>query len=98
MAKRIIYKNADGSVAIITPFLGCGLIVEEIAAKDVPVGRPYKIIDAADIPADRTAWALDDADLSDGVGADYGVGSRNVVVGYEAGGTPVTEYRPEESA
>lgn len=30
-----------------------------IAAKDVPAGKPFEIVDAADIPADRTfrnAW------------------------------------------
>lgn len=30
-----------------------------VAAKDVPAGKPYKIIDAADVPTDRTfrnAW------------------------------------------
>jgi hypothetical protein len=37
----------------------CGLTIEEIAAKDVPEGKPYKIVDVADIPSDRTfrdAW------------------------------------------
>jgi hypothetical protein len=41
------------------PIPDCGLTLEEIIAKDVPPGVPYKIIDAADIPTDRTfrnAW------------------------------------------
>jgi hypothetical protein len=57
--KRIIYPTDDGGVAIIIPAAECGLSIEEIAAKDVPQGKPYKIIDAADIPTDRTfrnAW------------------------------------------
>jgi len=57
--KRIIYPNDEGGVAIIIPALECGLTIEEIAAKDVPAGKPYKIVDAADIPFDRTfrnAW------------------------------------------
>ncbi len=95
MSKRIIYKNEDGSIAIITPFLGCGLTVEEIAAKDVPAGKPYKIIDASESPTDRANWFVGSADLTDGVGADYGAGSRNVVIGYEADGTPVTVYRAD---
>ena len=36
-----------------------GLTIDEIAAKDVPAGKPFKIVEAADIPADRTfrdAW------------------------------------------
>ena len=55
--KRIIYPTDDG-VAIIIP-ADCGLTIEEIAAKNVPEGKPYKIIDIADVPSDRTfrnAW------------------------------------------
>jgi hypothetical protein len=58
MTKRIIYPTEDG-VAIIVPALECGLTIEEIAAKDVPNGKPFKIIDTADVPTDRTfrnAW------------------------------------------
>lgn len=58
MNLRIIYPNDDGGVAIIVP-ADCGLTIEEIAAKDVPEGKPYKIVDVADIPTDRTfrdAW------------------------------------------
>ena len=57
--KRIIYPIDAGGVAVIIPALECGLTIEEIAAKDVPVGKPYKIVDMADIPSDRTfrnAW------------------------------------------
>ena len=59
MKKRIIYKTDDGGVAVIVPAPDCGLTVEEVAEKDVPAGKPYKIVDVADIPADRTfrdAW------------------------------------------
>ena len=59
MSSRIIYPTDDGGVAIIIPAPDCGLTIEEIAAKDVPVGKAYKIIDAADVPTDRTfrnAW------------------------------------------
>ena len=59
MNSRIIYPTDDGGIAIIIPAPECGLTIEEIAAKDVPVGKPYKIIDATDIPTDRTfrnAW------------------------------------------
>jgi len=57
MNQRIIYPT-DNGVAIIIP-TDCGLTIEEIAAKDVPAGKPYKIVDVADIPTDRTfrnAW------------------------------------------
>jgi hypothetical protein len=71
--KRIIYQNDDGGVAVIIPPRDgdCDLTLEQIAAKDVPTGRPYKIIGVADIPADRAermAWVVDEADLTDGIG------------------------------
>jgi hypothetical protein len=58
MNSRIIYQTDDGGVAVIIP-ADCGLTIEQIAAKDVPAGKPYKIVDVADIPSDRTfrnAW------------------------------------------
>ncbi len=42
-----------------------------IANKDVPTGKPYKIVDVSDIPSDRSmrmAWTVDVAVLTDGVG------------------------------
>jgi hypothetical protein len=73
MNQRIIYPADDGGVAVIVPAPECGLTIEEIAAKDVPPvvvfgpegsvvsssPRPFKIVDVADIPSDRTfrnAW------------------------------------------
>lgn len=59
--KRIIYATPEGGVAIIVPSPNCGLSIEQIAAKDVPAGTPYQIIDAADVPSDRTfrnAWEI----------------------------------------
>lgn len=59
MNSRIIFPNDDGGVSVIIPAPECGLSIEEIAAKDVPAGKPYKIVDVADIPSDRTfrnAW------------------------------------------
>ena len=61
MNQRIIYPKDDGGVAILIPspeYLAEHTI-EELAAKDVPAGKPYKIVDIADIPTDRTfrdAW------------------------------------------
>lgn len=59
MNSRIIYPTDDGGVAIIVPAAECGLTIEQIAAKDVPAGKQYKIVDVTDIPTDRTfrnAW------------------------------------------
>jgi hypothetical protein len=61
MDKRIIYQTEDGGVAIIVPSPDCGLTIEQIAAKDVPAGKAYKIVDVSDIPTDRTfrnAWEM----------------------------------------
>jgi hypothetical protein len=62
MDKRIIYQTEDGGVAIIVPSPDCGLTIEQIAAKDVPAGKAYKIVDVVDIPTDRTfrnAWYME---------------------------------------
>jgi len=59
MNQRIIYPNDEGGVYIIVPSPNCALSIEQIAAKDVPAGKPYKIVDVSDIPEDRTfraAW------------------------------------------
>jgi hypothetical protein len=58
MDKRIVYTNDDGTISIIVP-ADCGLTIEEIAAKDVPAGKEYHIVNVSDIPSDRTfrnAW------------------------------------------
>lgn len=60
MQQRIVYPLGQG-IAVLTP-IECGLTIEQIAAKDVPAGAPYLIVDAVDIPADRTyraAWMCD---------------------------------------
>lgn len=58
MDKRIVYTNDDNTISIIVP-ADCGLTIEEIAAKDVPTGKEYHIVNVSDIPSDRTfrdAW------------------------------------------
>lgn len=61
MNQRIIYPNLEGGVSIIipTPEALEFMTIEEIAAKDVPQGIEYKIIDVNELPQDRTfrsAW------------------------------------------
>lgn len=59
MKQRIIYENDDGGISIVIPASECGLTIEEIAVKDVPMGKQYKIVDVSEIPEDRTfrnAW------------------------------------------
>jgi hypothetical protein len=73
MTQVIIYKNNEGGVSVIIPTQEAidkyGLMA--IAIKDVPAGKKFKLIDASDIPSDRSerdAWTVDEADLTDGVG------------------------------
>ena len=70
---RIIYRTDEGGVAVIIPTQEAldahGIMA--IATKDVPAGKPFKIVDVSDIPTDRSerdAWTVDEADLTDGVG------------------------------
>ena len=59
MDQRIIFKNSNGGVSVIIPSPDCGMTIEEIAEKDVPGGAEFRIVEAADIPEDRTfrdAW------------------------------------------
>lgn len=59
MNSRIIFENDEGGVSIIVPAPESGLTIEQIAAKDVPAGKPYQIVDVSEVPSDRTfrnAW------------------------------------------
>ena len=76
MTQRIIYQTDDGEVVVIIPTDEAlqSHTIQEIAEKDVPAGKPYKIVSVDDIPSDRTfrnAWEADEADLTDGVGGEH---------------------------
>jgi len=73
--QRIIYTTDEGDLAVIIPTNEAlqTHTIQEIAEKDVPAGKPYKIVSVDDIPSDRTfrnAWTVDETTLTDGVGAD----------------------------
>jgi hypothetical protein len=55
MTQRIIYPTDDGGVKVLIPAPDCGFTIEEIAAKDVPAGKPFKILDIADFPLELDA-------------------------------------------
>ena len=60
MNDRIIYPNGLGGIAVVIP--SGELPLDEVAAKDVPAGTPYLLINATDLPTDRmfrTAWEAD---------------------------------------
>ena len=61
MNQRIIYPNSEGGVCVVipTPEALETMTIEEIAAKDVPAGVVYKIIDVSELPQSRefrNAW------------------------------------------
>ena len=73
MSQVIIYNQPNGIPAVITPTPEAlqqhGIMA--IAIKDVPAGKPFKILDACELPdAPQEAWEVDDADLTDGIGGE----------------------------
>jgi hypothetical protein len=69
----IIYKQDNGIPAVVIPTQEAldAHGIEAIAIKDVPAGKPFAIIDAADLPtAPQETWTVDEADLTDGVGGE----------------------------
>tara|TARA_R100001591_G_scaffold4865_1_gene11000 strand:- start:4404 stop:4637 length:234 start_codon:yes stop_codon:yes gene_type:complete len=76
---KIIFIGEEGNVCIMDPVLkeinpetGKVWTIEEIAKKDVPTGKKYKIVEDSEISTDRSfrdAWVVDEADLTDGVGS-----------------------------
>jgi hypothetical protein len=93
---RILYKSAEGVLAIMSPADNCELSLEEIAEKDVPAGFPYKIVLATELPEEdqyRNSWTIDDSLLTDGVGGEHGNPSEAgyLVQPNHKDGTPKTE-------
>ena len=72
MEKRIVYKNQDGSVAVIVPAPNSGLTVDEVAARDVPDGVSFDIVNVSDLPQVRdfrNAWRLNGKRVQEDLGA-----------------------------
>jgi hypothetical protein len=73
MNQVIIYNQDNGIPAVVLPTQEAleqhGIMA--IAVKDVPAGKKFKIVDAADLPTDpQETWTVDDADLTDGIGGE----------------------------
>lgn len=72
---RVVYNDPEHGLCLLNPSPSClkKYTLEEIAAKDVPAGLPYKVIHKDDLPDFHfmEAWEIDDAELTDGAGADY---------------------------
>ena len=63
MSDVIIWTQDNGILAVTHPAENCGLTTEEIAEKDLPDGKPYKIMDSSKLPESsifRDAWVADD--------------------------------------
>ena len=63
---KIIFKNKDNSIGIITPSEEAlsFATIEQIAEKDCPYNLPYWIVEDSVIPTDRTfrsAWWIDES-------------------------------------
>ena len=72
--KRIIYPNNDGGISVVIPAPNTKYTIEQLALKDVPAGKPYKIIENTDVPTDRTFRSAWESDFTEpegfGIGAD----------------------------
>jgi hypothetical protein len=58
---RVIYPNDEGGVSVIHPSPSCSSIDKMIEA--VPAGKPHQVVNASDIPTDRTyrnAWTFEE--------------------------------------
>ena len=70
---KIIYLQDDNTIACLVPTLDAlrTMTMEQIAKKDVPTGKAYKIIEDNELPSSRefrNAWTINEAELTDGVG------------------------------
>ena len=73
MTQVIIFFQDNGIPAVVTPTQEAldAHGITAIAIKDVPAGKPFAIVDAADLPdAPQETWVVDDADLTDGIGGE----------------------------
>lgn len=67
-----IFLSDTGEVEYLIPTPECLITytIKQIAEKDVPAGKKFKIINVEDLPIDypKEAWVVDEAELTDGVG------------------------------
>jgi hypothetical protein len=56
----IIFPNDDSGVAVIIPAPEFADQIEAVATKDVPAGKPFRIVDNSELPSrdsrDRWLW------------------------------------------
>ena len=64
MNTRIVYTQGNGTIAVVIPTGESS--IEDVILKDLPDGVEYEIVDADDIPSDRTfreAWVIGDGHI-----------------------------------
>jgi hypothetical protein len=66
----IIYPNSEGGICLVIPT--GELPIEDVAQKDVPVGKPYLIVDGKYLPTDHTFFNAWEADFSNPDGKGIG--------------------------
>jgi len=76
MTQLIIYNQNNGIPAVVMPTQEALDVygIMAIAIKDVPAGKPFKIVDDKDFKAlegiPQEAWIIDESDLTDGIGGE----------------------------
>jgi hypothetical protein len=72
MSQVIIYNQDNGILGILFPAPEClqTRTVMEIAIKDVPAGKRFKIVDIQDVPFEypQETFVVSEDDLTDGIG------------------------------
>jgi hypothetical protein len=71
MSQVIIYLEDNNIPAVCIPTPECLQIhsIIEIAIKDVPEGKPFKIVNSSELPTEpQEVWLVEESDLIDGIG------------------------------
>jgi len=69
----VIYNQDNGIPVVLYPSKEAldAYGIMAIAIKDVPAGKKFKIVDAADLPdTPQETWTVNESDLTDGVGGE----------------------------
>lgn len=71
MSKVVVFINDKGTASVVYPTPEAIELygLEAVALKDVPAGKPFKIIDVSEVP--EGDWTIDPATLTDGVGGNF---------------------------
>ena len=74
MSQCIIYNNEEGRISTFYPapkyLASIDGDIDRAARKNVPLGKPFKIVNQLDLPdrSRRKEWRMNDSSMTDGVG------------------------------